>query len=134
MAPQAIYSAEPARGWIPWGPLTPVLGIAMVAASVLGASLPLEHWRLVDDHDNPDGLIGLIAFLPATFTTLGLVVLGWVRLVERRPLATIGLVRKGSATGFARGLLTGVVMIAVLVLAIWGMGGFRAGAAGQHGR
>jgi uncharacterized protein len=30
-----IYSPEPARGWLPWGALAPVLAFVFIAASLL---------------------------------------------------------------------------------------------------
>jgi len=44
----------------------------------------LERFGLVDANGDPIGRPGLCAFLLFPFAATGLVVLGWVRFVERR--------------------------------------------------
>ena len=80
----AVYSAEPARGWLARGGLSPFLCIAFVAAPVLAGSGVLEHLGLADAKGDPVGIAGLFAFLTIPFALTGLVVLAWVRFVERR--------------------------------------------------
>ncbi len=125
---EAIYSDEPARGWIPWGALTPFLGIVLVAAPLIGVSAVLEKFHLADVGGNPAGLTGLFAFLLFPFTAIGLAVLAWVRFAERRPLATIGLAGRGGARTFLAGHLIGCATICAVVAAIWLAGGLDAGA------
>jgi hypothetical protein len=43
VTPRAIYGGEAAHGWIPWGALAPVLGIAFVVAPAIVISLGLER-------------------------------------------------------------------------------------------
>ncbi len=86
MKPAAIYSPEPAKGWLPWGALAPILAIVLVAVPTVGASFYLESLQLVDAKGNPTGIVGLFAFLLLPFGLLGLVVLAWVRFVEQRRL------------------------------------------------
>ncbi|HKD23971.1 MAG TPA: hypothetical protein VKB71_18270, partial [Rhizomicrobium sp.] len=122
--PRAIYPADPARGWLPWGALVPFLGIAFVVATVGVLQVALQHAHLLDARENPIGLTGFAAFLLVPFAALGLVVLAWVRFVERRSFASIGLAGDHPARTFARGQLTGIAMAASIVAGIWVTGGF----------
>jgi membrane protease YdiL (CAAX protease family) len=126
MKSTAIYAPDPARGWLPWGFLAPVLCLLFVVVTALGPSFPLEHYGLADRRGDPVGLTGLFAFLLVPFAALGLVVLAWVGFVERRTLASIGLTRPGGAAGFLRGLLIGAATIAAVVAGVWLAGGVRA--------
>ena len=58
------------------------------------------------------------------FGLTGLIVIGWTRFVERRPLATIGLASPGGATRLAAGLAIGALMIAAVVAGSWMAGAF----------
>ena len=127
MSRRSIYPADAAKGWLPWGALVPVLGIAFVFATVLSITALLQSVQLVDGDENPVGLTGFAAFLVLPFAALGLVVLAWVRLVERRPLASIGLAGRHSARTFVLGHLTGVAMVGAIVAAIWIAGSFEVG-------
>jgi uncharacterized protein len=122
---RAIYSTEPARGWLPWGVIAPLLMILFVAASTLGVSCVLEQFGLVDPLGDPIGLTGLLAFLVFPFSALGAVVLLWVRFVERRSMATIGLAGKRRAQGFLGGLVIGMATISLVVAGIWIAGGLQ---------
>lgn len=118
MTPRAIYSGEPARGWIPWGALAPILGIAFVIAPAILISLGLERVGLVDSDWEPQGAAGFIAFLLLPFAAMAALVFGWVRFVEKRPLSSIGL--RGAGVGsLLRGHLIGCATILAVVLAIW---------------
>ena len=126
MSGRAIYSAEPARGWLPWTALAPVLGILFVALPLVGVSSVLERLQLADGKGDPVGLSGLFAVLLFPFALVGLVVLAWVRFVERRSLATIGLTRTGGIGTFLRGHATGLATSFAVVAAIWIAGGLAA--------
>jgi membrane protease YdiL (CAAX protease family) len=123
---RAVYSPEPARGWIPWGALAPVLAFAFVVGPMLAVMLALAGYGLTDDNGDPRGLPGIMAFLLLPFAAIGLLVLGWVRFVERRPLATIGLTRVNPGRVFLRGLVIGCATIVAVVLAGWAAGGYEA--------
>lgn len=131
MKSRALYSIEAARGWLPWAVLVPFLSIAFVAAPLLAATSVLESFHLADAHGDPIGRIGLIAFLSLPFTLIGLVVLIWVRFVERRSMATIGLVRPGWAPAFAWGHGIGIVTITLVVASVWIAGGAQAAGYGS---
>jgi len=127
MTSRDIYAADQAKGWRPWGALVPFLGLAFVALTVVGLTSVLQYAHLVDANESPVGLIGFAAFLLLPFTALGLAVLAWVRFVERRPLATIGLAAQHGTRTFLLGHLTAVAMVSSIVAGIWIVGGFRAG-------
>jgi uncharacterized protein len=126
MNTRTLYSNEPARGWLPWGALAPVLGFVFVAAPLLLGSALLERAGLLDASGEPIGLVGLCALLLLPFGLLAAVVLGWVRMVERRPLATLGLAADGAVIGYARGLGLGFATVLLVVVVIWLAGGYRA--------
>ena len=114
MSSRVFCPPEPAKGWQPWGALVPFLGIAFVAATVVSLTAVLQHTGLVDNKENPIGLAGFVAFLVFPFTALGVVVLGWVRFVERRPLASVGLRDAHRTRTFLYGQLVGIAMVTVI--------------------
>jgi membrane protease YdiL (CAAX protease family) len=115
-----------AKGWQPWGALVPFLGIFFVAATVLALTAVLQNAGLIDAEENPVGLPGFVAFLLLPFSALAVVVLAWVRFVERRPLATIGLGGSRRAQKFLYGLLAGAGMVTAIVAGSWIAGGYHA--------
>jgi uncharacterized protein len=123
---RALYSAEPHRGWLPWGALAPLLGLLFVIIPLLSYVLGLEHSGLLDANGDPVGLPGIFLFLLVPFAGMGLLVLGWVRFIERRPLPTIGFTRPRGAATFARGALLGCATILAVVIVSWLAGGFKA--------
>jgi uncharacterized protein len=122
----ALYSTEPARGWLPWAALSWLLGIVFVAIPLLAVSLVLERFSLADASGEPVGFLGLVAFLLLPFGAIALVVLAWVHFVERRSLATIGLVPASGLGAYLRGMGGGVVTSLAVVVAIFLAGGFVA--------
>jgi membrane protease YdiL (CAAX protease family) len=131
MKSRAIYSGETALGWLPWGALTPFLALLFVVGTAIPTSLLLEPLGLLDDQWNPRGTYGWFAFLILPFGAMALVNLLWVRFVERRPLATIGLAPPGGARVFVIGVAIGCVTLLGVVLAGWALGGFKAEGAGD---
>ena len=125
MTPVALFSPEVARGWLPWAWLSPILLIVFVAAPVIAMDdwMQAQHWAT--PRGDPIGIAGLHALLWLGFAPTLLAVLGWVRWVERRSLASIGLVGTAPTRPFARGLAAGVGMICALVFAIWAAGGMQ---------
>lgn len=124
MASRLIFASEPAKGWRPWGILVPPIGFAFVLVSVGFLTIVLQHAQLVDAKENPVGLAGFAAFLLAPFTTLGVITIAWVRLVERRTLPSIGLTAGRRAQQFSGGVLIGIATMSVIVAADWAAGGF----------
>ena len=131
MIARLLRPLAPAKGWQPWGALVPVLGISFVASTVISLTAVLQCEGLVDAEENPIGLQGFIAFLLLPFSALAIVVLAWVRLVERRSLAAIGLGGVHRARTFLGGLLLGMAMVAAIVAGIWIGGGLRIVASGR---
>lgn len=74
---------------------------------------------------NPLDATALLAFLLVPFSLLLLVLLAWVRFVERRPLSSIGIVGEHRLRQFLRGHAFGLAGIASVVLAIWIAGGLE---------
>ncbi len=126
MRSTALYSSEPARGWLPWGALAPFLCILFVAIPDVAGTKVLQYFQLADAMWQPIGMAGLVSFLVVPFAVTGLVVLAWVRLVERRSLASIGLTRPGGGAPFLRGLGIGVATSFAVVTMIWIAGGYEA--------
>lgn len=125
MTPRVLYSPQAVRGWLPWGLLVPVLAFVFMAVPSIGASLLLEQHRLMDGR-GPIGVTGVMALLLSAFPLIALILWAWVRGIERRTLATIGLVVPGAARHFMQGHLIGVgsVLLAVGVIAL--LGGYGA--------
>ncbi len=121
-----MFSPEPARGWIPWGALAPFLALVFVLLPAIGAMLGFQPLQWVDANGDPVGTAGLAVFLLIPFGVTGLLVLAWVKFVERRPFATIGLTRPGAANLFLRGHAIGCATILFVVLASWMAGGYEA--------
>ena len=121
-----LYSSEPARGWLPWGLLAPILLILFVAIPTVAGTKALQYFQLADAKWQPIGMAGLVSFLVVPFAVTGLLVLAWVRFVERRSLESIGLTSPGGGAPFLRGLGAGVATSFLVVAAIWIAGGYEA--------
>ena len=115
---KTIYSTSPARGWLPWGLLAPVICLVLTLVSEIPSSLILERFGFVDSRGEPLGTQGLMALLLVSFIAWLLAVAAWIAFVERRNVGTIGLTRAGATSGFARGLFVGVVMPTAVVACI----------------
>ncbi|MEO8019693.1 MAG: CPBP family intramembrane glutamic endopeptidase [Pseudomonadota bacterium] len=121
---RSIYASDPARGWMPWGALAPVIALAFVVATQLcGTSLiaPLGHF---DRFGNPLDANSLVIFALVPFGLLLLLVLGWVHFVERRSLASVGLRHHRPVLSFLRGHAIGLVSLSAVVVGIWLAGGY----------
>lgn len=126
MSRVALYSPEPTRGWLPWIWLVPILMILFNAVPVIALDDWMEARQWSTPRGDPIGLPGLHALLWIGFVPTLLLVLAWVRFVERRSLASIGLVGPAPLKTFAQGLAIGMGTIALVVSAIWAAGGLRA--------
>ncbi len=126
MQPTALYSPEPAKGWLPWGALAPFLCILIVALPMIVLSSVEQHFQLVDAMGKPLNFAGLCSLLFVEFGATLLLLLAWVRLVERRSLATLGLTGGRRVRTFLRGLAIGLATSSAVVAAIWAAGGYRA--------
>lgn len=128
MTTKTIFSPEPHKGWLPWGLFAPFLCIVFVALAALGPEPLLERQGWVDADGDPLGLAGWYAFLVIPFALNGLLILAWVKLVERRSLATIGLTGPAPVKTLLGGVLVGAATILAVVVAISLAGGYGLGA------
>lgn len=128
MTSKTLFSPQPHKGWLPWGLFAPFLCIFFVALCALGPEPLLQHYGWVDAQGDPIGLAGFHAFLVIPFAINGLLILAWVRLVERRPLATIGLTGSAPVKTLLGGVLVGAATILSVVIAIGLAGGYQVGA------
>lgn len=122
----ALYSPEPARGWLPWIWLVPILMILFNAVPVIALDDWMESRQWSTPSGDPIGLAGLHALLWIGFVPTLLLVLAWVRFVERRSMASIGLVGPAPLKTFLQGLAIGMGTIALVVSAMWAAGGLQA--------
>jgi len=125
---KTIYSASPARGWLPWALLAPVVCLVLAIVTDIPSGLFLERFGFADATGEPIGTQGLMALLVVSFTAWMLAVAAWIAFVERRNAGTIGLTRPGAAAGFSGGLVAGVVTLTAVVACIWLAGGYEPGA------
>ena len=94
---KTIYSTSPARGWLPWALLAPVLCIVFAIVTEFPSTLFLERFGFQDAQGDYVGTQGLMALLLVSFITWMLAVAAWIAFVERRNAGTIGLTRAGAA-------------------------------------
>ena len=123
---QIIFSQEAPKGWLPPAIAAPFICIFLVAAGSLPFDFGFEYLGLVDAKGGPVGPLALCLFL-LSFIGFGLLVLGWVRWVEKRSLVSVGLGGEGRLRKFLVGLAMGIAMIGAIVAAITLSGGYRVG-------
>ncbi len=127
MKPTSLYSPEPAKGWLPWGALAPVICLLIVALPAIAAWKIEKHFGLVDARGGPLSFAGLCALLFIDFSVTGALLLSWVHYVERRSLPTIGLVENRRLGTFLQGVGVGLATSGLVVAAIWAAGGYGLG-------
>lgn len=123
MKSQDLYSTEHARGWLPWGALAPVLGLLFLIAGALIEEPLLARFVRLDDKGLPVDMAGLTAFLLIGFGILLAIVLAWVRWVERRSVASIGLHGPNPLRRFLHGHLIGALSILAIITVMALIGG-----------
>lgn len=121
---QTIFSPEPHRGWLPWTGLAPIVCVLLVAFSSLPLDFGLEWIGLTDARGEPFSAFGFCLLLLLPFSAMGAAVWAWVRFVERRSLATLGLTGPHRLGKFAAGLAVGVGMVVLATSSIWVAGGY----------
>jgi membrane protease YdiL (CAAX protease family) len=114
-----LYDDHPAKGWLPWGALAPFLGLAFVVASQFGGVPLIEPLVRMDRFGNPLDADSLFAYTLVPFGLLAVIVLLWVRFVERRPFASIGLRDGSAAKSFGSGHTVGMLSIMGIVAVLW---------------
>ena len=119
-----IFSDETPKGWIPPSIAAPFICIFLVAISMTPSDLGLSYLGLTDAKGSPRGPLGFCLLL-VSFIAMGLAVFGWVRWVEKRSLASVGLRGKQRLKKFLIGLAVGIAMMGAIVTAIALSGGYR---------
>ena len=125
MPSRDVFPSEPARGWLPWGALAPFLALAFVIVTALGGDWLISPYVNISPEGSPLDPAALVAFTLVPFGLLLLLLLAWVRFVERRPLASIGIRGDRPLREFMRGHAIGLASLFAIVLVIWMVGGFR---------
>jgi membrane protease YdiL (CAAX protease family) len=125
MQAQDLYPAEAARGWMPWGALAPFLALAFVIATALAGDWLISPFVPISPEGAPLDPAALVAFTLVPFGLLLMVLLGWVRFVERRPLASVGIRGERRFRDFLRGHAIGLAGLFGIVMVIWMLGGLR---------
>jgi uncharacterized protein len=120
-----LYPDDAGARWIPWGALAPVLCVAMVIASQIAGYILLKRFIPLSDKGDPVSAYGLMAFALIPFGFLLALLLGWVRWVERRGLASIGVAGRERVRRFLLGHAVGVASMLLIVASIWLAGGFK---------
>ncbi len=121
---QTIFSDETPKGWLPPSIAAPFICIFIFAISMTPFDIGLEHLGLTDAMGSPRGPLGFCLLL-ASFIAVGLAVFGWVRWVEKRSLASVGLRGEQRLEKFLIGLAVGIAMMGAIVTAIALSGGYR---------
>ncbi|WP_262693895.1 CPBP family intramembrane glutamic endopeptidase [Kordiimonas aquimaris] len=125
---QTIFNDEQAQGWLPWGALAPILAFAIIILTLVGTGkLILEPLGFVDSELDHIGPIGLFAMLIVSFGFTGILVILWVKFIERRSLASIGMSAGNCNKTFWYGHGIGMAMMAGIVATIWMLGAYETG-------
>ena len=122
---RTIYNDEVARGWLPWGLLAPFLGFVFILISVLPVDIVLNHYGLLGKEGHFATATSLAIFLFVAFGIMGGIVCAWVCFVEKRSLASIGLVKTESTPILLKGELVGILSSGCVILAITLFGGYK---------
>lgn len=125
MRSQDLYPSEPARGWMPWGALAPFLALAFVIVTALTGDWLISPYVNLSPEGSPLDPAALVAFTVVPFGLLLLVLLAWVRFVERRPLAGLGIRGERPVREFLLGHAIGLAGLLAIVVVIWMVGGLR---------
>ncbi len=115
------------RGWLPWGVLAPVLGLLFIILGIaITSGIFLRPAGFLDERWEPIGTMGLFVMLMISFGAVGVLTTAWIKLVERRPLASVGLT-PGGLRPFLGGHGIGIAMVLAIVLLTWFFGGYNVG-------
>ncbi|NBB50912.1 CPBP family intramembrane metalloprotease [Rhizobium sp. CRIBSB] len=123
MAGIELYAGRKPAHRRTWTAAAVVLAVAFV---ILGQIIAVVVGQTtgIGSSKGPAGQWGQLVYLLFVAFGLGaLITFGWVRLFERRGLATIGFNARGPAR-FIRGYLVGLGFLAGVVGIIWGLGGY----------
>jgi membrane protease YdiL (CAAX protease family) len=99
-----------------------VLGLLFLVTGALIEEPLLKRFVRLDAQGSPIDMSGLMAFLAIGFGILLAIVLLWVRWVERRSVASIGLAGPDKLRRFLHGHLIGALSILAIVVVMWLVG------------
>jgi uncharacterized protein len=121
---QIIFSDETPKGWIPPSVVAPFICVFLVAAGSLPFDFGFEYLGLTDARGSPSGPLGFCVLL-VSFISFGLLVLGWVRWIEKRSFISVGFGGAHRLRRFLTGLVVGIAMMGAILIAIVLSGGYR---------
>ena len=121
---QIIFSDETPKGWIPPSIAAPFICVLLVAAGSLPFDFGFEYLGLLDAKGAPSGPLAFCVLL-VSFIGFGLLVLGWVRWIEKRSLLSVGFGGAHRLRKFLIGLAVGIAMMGAILIAIALSGGYR---------
>lgn len=128
---KAIFNDEPAKGWLSWGLLAPILAFFLLAlphaASKTFILEPLDIFKIINDEPVPDGPLAMFAFLVLPFSIVALTFWNWIRFVEKRSLESVGLIKGNHFKTFMGGHAVGIVLMLVIIGGITVFGGYDIG-------
>ncbi len=110
---------------MPWGALAPFLALAFVIVTALTGDWLISPYVNLSPEGSPLDPAALVAFTVVPFGLLLLVLLAWVRFVERRPLAGLGIRGERPVREFLLGHAIGLAGLLAIVVVIWMVGGLR---------
>jgi len=114
-----LYSNEAANGWLPWAAVAPFLALAfLIASDVLGDPV-LRSLVKLNTQGLPIDRQGFAIFLLVSSLSLLAILLLWVRVIERRSVASIGWTGQAKWRGFIHGHLSGMASILGIVALMW---------------
>lgn len=115
-----------ANGWMPYSIVSVLLSFAFILIPAFLWGLLIKPALGLGDMDStPSDAPSFLGFLFIFFGLVGVLTFCWVIFVERRSLASIGLVSRRAAQRYLRGWLVGVGMMGGLVACITLLGGYH---------
>jgi uncharacterized protein len=109
-----------------WSVGAPLLALVMVVATALAGSFILELFVPIDAKGNPVDPFGLVAYTLVPFGLLLIVLIAWVRFVEKRGLEALGLAATHRVPIYLRGYAIGAASMLAIVGVTWLAGGYSA--------
>lgn len=118
------------RTWL-WA--VPVLVVVFMIGGQILTLLPAKLLGLIT-RENVETYPQVLFLIIGSFAMVALIFVLWIRLFERRPLASAGLaLDDNSSKNYARGFLYGLLMAASVVAVVWMLGGYAIESEGRLG-
>jgi membrane protease YdiL (CAAX protease family) len=120
-----IFDSTGSRKRTTWGPMLPFLAIVFLVMGQIITLVPVFENGLIAEEDLTK-YPNIIYMLFAPFSAVILLIALWVRFFEGRTLASIGVVFSShSFRDYRIGYGYGLLMALVIVLGVWGLGGYE---------